>query len=336
MATKVFQYVKGDAVANAQSYTLYKKTSSGDYSEVEGQQILHKLEIAGSIGNKGMPEEFGTMIQKDSDSIWRPLYAVTPIRDLTTEGYKYYIRFKGSMDIDTYYGTSRGVSFQGDCRMWFDSPDEIKDLEITGLTLGDDNAIYLVTNKTDSYGNKNVNVFADIGERNKYIGASIVNEDFNVYGADYRYRRTDPILIDDLTDNLLASTNPLSYACAGPFKNDNSSATKIMFYDNLTLSSYKTGLHWKDFATKYVTAAQLKTLRDNNAKGAQYVIFCSQPGDGGDITDDFVSLGGIYFMLTGNSKVEDKDVLVVKAHGDKVFFDDSPYSNEETYNAVDS
>lgn len=337
MATKVFQYVKGNAVPNAQSYDLYKKTDTG-YKIVAGQQILHQLEIVGSIGSGGFPDEMEHMTEGVAGAqydTYRPLTSVTPIRDLTTEGHKYYIRFSGSMNIDTYYGVSRGVPFQGDCRMWFNSPDEITDLEIQGLRHGEDNALYLMTNKTDAYGNANgIKVFNDVGDQ--FISAGIVGEELLVYGADSRYRRTDPILIDDLTNNLLASTDPLQYACVGPFQNDNAAVDKILFYDNLSFSSFRKGLRFSSFNTSYVTIEKLKELRDTHASGAKYVVFCSKPGASGQGVQDFVSLGGIYFMLTGNEDVNNGDVLVVQAIGDKVFFDDSPYSNEATYNKIDS
>lgn len=342
MATKVFQYVKGAAIPSAQSYELWKvRTEEKDgetvvhpitNSPIETQKIKHELEIVGSIGSKGFPDEQSMVMESKGNEVYSPAAGIAPVRDLTDKGYKYYIRFEGHLNIATHFGTSTGVPFQGSVKLWFDSPEVVNGLSVELVFEG--KSLYLKANVTDAYyGTDMIKIFNDVGDTSQFISAGI--KDITAFGANNNYRRTDPILIDDLTDNILVSTSPLKYACVGPFQDDNSSVDKIIFYDNISLSSWRKGLRYSAFKKAYLSSAELKVLRDDNAPNAKYVVFCSRPGTDGS-GEDFVSLGGIYFLLTGNDEINDKDKLAVIAKGDNVFFSDSPFSNAEPYNKIDS
>lgn len=328
MAT--FYYVKGDAVPNAQAYELWKGTTKTEDGKevfvptgsapIETQQILQQLQIVGAIGDNGNPAEekidFMTGYEKN----------ITPITKLTENGYVYYVRVTGFMDVRTEMSSFSGVPFQG--TIYFNSPSAVN-IKVTGLQYSSaDKAIQVVTN----YGNANV---YDVDFSDTIVSSLQIVSGTFLYGANTAWRRTDFIPISELTDNMRVPGEN-RYVCVGPFGNDPSTigGYKIAFYMGMSHSTFIKGLRWEDFQEGYINVENLIGLRDEYAKNAKYVIFCSSPNNyEGYGNNDFVSLGGIHFLLTGNDKFTDGEEvrLAVKAKGDGTFFSDSPFSNAETY-----
>ena len=363
MATKVLQYVKGtqgnEYVPNAQGYELWKGTvqdnkfvPSGD-APLATQIINQQLVIPGAIGENGRLAEYNQLLSSGAKK------SVTPITELTETGYKYYIRFSGLLDITSEYGPLTGVSFGG--RLYLSSASVISDLSIPAagsqqFRLDKDNTdeskrgIYLITSA------------GDVKVLDKYdftgpIGLVLDGNAVTVHSAHESYRRTDFIKISDLTDNLMIlpviSGQVPEFACVGPFtpKSNDIEAYKIAFYDSMNYSSFKGGMKWDDFQTNYVKLEELIGYRDGDsefagvAPGAEYVIFSSSivnygTNEGeddaipGERRGDFVSVGGINFLLTGNEAFKSGDILAVKAKGDGTFFSDSAFSNAVTYTPV--
>ncbi|MBR5594044.1 MAG: hypothetical protein IKW46_08230 [Bacteroidaceae bacterium] len=329
MAT--FYYVKGEPVTNAQAYELWKGTTktengkevfvpSGD-APLETQQILQQLQIVGSIGDNGNPAEEELVTNENV------VKNIAPITKLTENGYVYYVRVTGFLNVKTSMSSFSGVPFQG--TVYFNTPSAV-DFKVTGLEYSaKDKAIQVKTN----YGNANVyNV--DFGDA--IISQLLIdNGTIRFYSANTASRRTDFIPITELTDHLrIPGEN--NYACVGPFGNGVNAigGYKIAFYTGMSHSTFIKGLRWEDFQEAYLNAEYIQGLVEEYAPNAKYVIFSSSPTNHSTYGDnDFVSLGGIHFLLTGSDKFTDGEAvkLAVKAKGDGTFFSDSPFSNAEPY-----
>lgn len=322
MAT--FYYAKGDPVKNAEGYRLLKKQSDGSYSEVKTQQIKQQLIIPGAIGLNGSPAEFLTICNQGISA------SVIPITKLTTNGYVYYIKVSGLMDVITEDSHLVDVPFEGTLNTL--TSYAAVDFVANGLKYSN-GYIYLTTNLGDIQVS-----YVDLGD-SIVSSLQIVDGIVNVYSAQIPYYRTDFISIDSLTDHLrdpdsADPSNPMYY-CAGPFKDDANalSGYKIAFYSGMSYSTFIKGLDWDDFQETFLSVEFLQDLVAEYATNAKYVMFCSSTTNYSHFEDtdyegkDFVSLGGINFLLDGYTPASG-DKFVVQAIGDGKFFADSDYSNE--------
>lgn len=370
MAT--YYYVKGDPVQNAQGYELWKgskKTENvegqnievfvpSDNGKIETQEILKQLVIPGAIGENGKPAE------RSQTCFLNDIKTVYPVTELTEEGYVHYVRVSGHMNIHSEMAPIMHVPFQGkyyiDKSYIVDNNGKFSPVEFmaTGLSVKKPEgatkaSIYLSAILLGGISNldikQDIKVYGDIDRiDNLYveIDSSLtpmgdVEYDYVLYSAHEDYRRTDFIPIEGLTDHLRGHVfdpeNPYYY-CVGAFHNDGNAigAYKIAFYDGMAYSTFKAGLRWNetDFQYPYLTKREIENIRNDEAPDAKYVIFSSSRlnEEGEEDDNDFVSVGGVSFMLTNNAQVQAGDILGVKAKGDGTFFADSDFSNPVTYN----
>lgn len=350
MAT--FYYVKGkpgyEYVQNAQAYELWKgtkKTENGvdvfvpsGTNPIETQQILQQLQIVGSIGANGNPAERKISVSLNIG------HDIVPITKLTPDGYVYYVKADGHFDMLTSMSHVKNAPFKGTFYFQTSTPIQLKAKKL--MYSQSDKAIQLVADVGYLQADGKTYTTAVEIKTNVWdvdLGDAIIQNIYPVdgglflYGAHTEYRRTDFIPIDALTDNLIyaGSNGGYNTACVGPFQPDGNAigGFKIAFYSGMSHSTFKKGLTWSDFQEGYLTAEYIKELRDENASGAKYVIFSSQLGSPGGEKQDFVSLGGINFLLTGNNNFTNGETVVlgVKAKGDGKFFSDSEFSNPEVY-----
>ncbi len=326
---KIF-YVSGDAVQNAKAYRLAKKTGSTYVDIPPDQAILRPLTIPGAIGEDGSPAEYETELKKGQSTTF------TPMTKLGEGGYKYYIRVQGTMSVETSGGRMDNVPFQG--TKYIDNGSEVSisfSSETLKATTSGDKGIFLTTSIGD------IKVYDLSTFTGTIYSAKITSINasgeyaIKVFASPTGFRRTDFIKIDDLTDNLLKpNTNPPEYYCAGAFSPTASLAGyKIAFYRSMSHSSFKAGLTYSEIGDTFIDVDTLKGWRDDVAAGAEYVIFSSSQTNVSGAGEDFVSIGAVYFLLTGEygKEITSATELAVKAIGDGVFYTDSEYSNTVTY-----
>lgn len=329
MAT--FQYVKGAPVPSARGYRLAKKLSNGSYEEIDEKMTRQGFPYAGTISKDGThapPSEiFSTVTLGDS-------FDITPIAKFSAEGPKYYIRVKGKMNVDTYQGASSNVPFQG--TKYLTEPDTFS-FSYTGLGYDSDRAsetygwVYL-----DSTAGK-IPVFDLTGSDVISVGLADV---VTVFHADLKFRRTDFIEIDALTDDLYDESK--RRVCVGKFAPVGSETPvyKLAFYSDMDYTKCVKAMTYEQVKSffagtekPYLTAAEVKTLSQAIESGqaeAKYVIFTSNKPTSGE---DQVSVG-IYFPLYGQYTQlvgEASYNLAVQAIGDGITFADSDYSDAKTY-----
>lgn len=351
---QTLQYVKGDAVANAQEYELHRGIIEGGKFETKGivdsYQILRQLHIKGAISDQGTPAERPVVVDIGN------FIEVTPITKFTKDGYVYYIRFAGMMEVSIQEGDRfTGISFDAVYELpdyFFETPQAstsvvVKIDSLNALTNGgvdeSGNGIIKLSFWIGADQNSIINVSVPVGTYGKYTFYSAKLADApTIYEGYDEYRCSDIIPIEDLTDNLLipgtvSDEGDLVFSCVGPFGQtpNGMPGYKVAFYASPIQSKgsfcggYRFGSGDGTFGSNYLNVNDIKQMANSVNSAAKYVMFCSSPFFGSKPVEDFVSLGKIIFMLNGRPSLESGDVLAVKAIGDGVFFSDSPYGYKD-------
>ena len=323
----IFQFVKGKQIKNATGYVLGKRSPTEDKTEeniipIGYKDVQQKLEIVGAIGAGGAPAEYVTNIA----SSVTVTSGATPVTKLGDNGYEYYYRIDGILDVViTPPGTGNQLPL----------PDTIQGVPF--------NTIVKVSNKDYRYFKINWEkpLSVPIGKNEIYLnisfGASLSAPEITqvkiydasalpsgtvisnvslgkiegydspsvrVSGADGSYRRSDYIPLDCLTNDL---KNGDEYACFGVISAPEDYAApyyKIAFYNSDL--SFRTGATYQDIVSKvgekdYLTVEDIKKFVVVGQEPI-YVMFCSEYNPGAvDISGwgkrDVVSVGGFYFPL---------------------------------------
>ncbi len=338
MAT--LQYIRGKeghaSVPSARGYTLAWKRGENDFVELETKMTRQGFPFSGSISGDGThisPSEIFTTVGVGESSS----ATITPIAKFTTEGPKYYIRVQGKFNVDSYQGYSSNVEFSG--TGYIDDPDSFE-FYYTGIGYSDtDKKVYLYGKKKSTPTDIDITIPVFDLSDSSVISVSLADI-VTVYHADLKYRRTDFIEIDALTDDLYDASN--RRVCVKTFEpaGNEDPIYKVAFYSEMdytkcvkTMTYEAIKLFFGTTAKTSLTAAEVKSLAQALPAGttpAKYVIFTSSKPTSGE---DQVSVG-IYFPLYGQyadkfGAAEPPYELVVKAEGDNITFNDSEYSTED-------
>ena len=238
------------------------------------------------------------------------------------------------MNVDSYQGYSSNVPFQG--IFYLDEPDTVS-FSYTGLG-------YDIVSSSETYGwaylDSSVGKIPVFDLKDTSVIALSLADVVTVFYADLKYRHTDFIEIDALTDDIYDEDN--NRVCVGKFDQPTNAATvyKVAFYSDMDYSTCVSARTYEGLKAffgvpqkPYLTAKEVKDLSlaiEANKDPAKYVIFTSNKPTSGE---DKVSIG-IYFPLYGQY---DKLVpgstyeLAVKAEGDDITFRDSVYSYAREY-----
>ena len=333
-------YIRGKAgkssVPSARGYTLAQKLSDGTYKELETKMTRQGFPFAGSISGDGAhvsPSEIFTTVGVGESSST----TVTPVAKFTTEGPKYYIKVKGKMNVESYEGYSSGVEFSG---IGYVNDPEAFEFYYTGLGYdAETKKVYLDGKKRVKVGEENVDTDITIPVFD-LSGTTVISvglaDSVTVFHADLKYRRTDFIEIDALTDDLYDESN--RRVCVKTFApvGNETPIYKLAFYSEMDYTKCVKTMTYEQLKTFFgattkpsLTAAEVKDISTRLPTGtpeAKYVIFTSSKPTSGD---DEVSVG-IYFPLYGQYAAllegEPPYELAVKAEGNDITFKDSDYS----------
>lgn len=329
MAT--YYYVHGNKVENAKYYELYRKNPDETYTyfaKQDFQQTLHApvngSVIRGPIGKDGKPAEMDYSLAHGAGQVNGQFFM--PMAKLTQDGYRYYVRFTGRMNVDTTTATLNYVDYNG--ILYLPSQQQVG-----SITVEDDmdirsDGIYLKTSLGD------VNVYSADIDTDTVQGAYIV--DVSIWSAPSEYCRTEPILIESLTDDLTGGYcyGKISYAYFA------TTVYEIAFYDeNL---GFLGGAEYDDITSIFNGPKPFLSVSDinkistqimdvSNLNAKKFVVFSGAYNqDDKDDSPDVVSIGNIYFPLFDPTyPVKKGDKFVVRAIADGFFFKDSESEPDE-------